>query len=586
MVLVIPHSAFYYSPEFEIEKVLFLGDAGYFYNLLLLLFFITTIANLEATLRSSSGVKRWQIKYLLLGVMGILGFNIFYYSHALLYRSIDMNFLPVRAGAYLISVVIIGFSILRHKLMEVEIAVSRGIFFRSLSIFVVGFYLLGLGLIGQGMRYLGPHVGKNIMTFLSFTGAIAVLVILLSEQLRKKIMVFINKNFYSQKYDYRAQWLQFTQLIASKHSFEELMVAIAKGFKDAIGVKGASIWLQEKGNGEFYCAKTIHAPVVKVKPGKKLLELLEKKGWIFNINDKKSREITSKNKDFIEKSKANLIIPLLNIDQLIGFIILREGLVRSDYNFEDYDLLKTLARQATFAILKERLTEELYEAKEMEAIGKLSSFIIHDLKNAASMLTLLAQNAEEHMNNPDFQRDAIRSVSNTAEKINDIMQKLKELPHRMDLRFEYADLGSVIRESTNELSMNGSERLNYKEVEPVMTMFDREEIRKVAVNLLLNAIDATRGEGLITIKVGIQNDMGYFVVSDNGLGMSKEFIEKRLFRPFQTTKKKGLGVGLYQCKTIVEAHSGLLKVKSREGEGADFSVYLPLKKQTDMKQQF
>jgi signal transduction histidine kinase len=107
-------------------------------------------------------------------------------------------------------------------------------------------------------------------------------------------------------------------------------------------------------------------------------------------------------------------------------------------------------------------------------------------------------------------------------------------------------------------------------------MFDREEIRKVVLNLIINAIDASARNGKIKIKVGIENDMGFIMVSDNGIGMSKEFIETKLFKPFQTTKKKGLGVGLYQCKAIVEAHSGKMRVKSTEGEGTDFFVYLPV----------
>jgi hypothetical protein len=576
LLLAFPKDTFFYSPEFEIEKVLFLGNAGYFYNLLLLFYFITSIVNLEATLRSSSGINRWQIKYMILGVMGILGFNIFYYSHALLYRSIDMNLLPVRSGIFLISSLLIGFSILRRKLMDVEITVSRGIVYKSISIFVVGFYLLGLGLIGEGMRYLGPQVGKNITTFLGFTGAIAILVVLLSEQIRKKVVVFINKNFYSHKYDYRTQWLQFTQLLSSKNSFGELLSSIVEGFKNAIGVKWASIWLQREDDGGYYCAKAIETVDINVEPEKGLIDFLEHKGWVFDVNDKKCRDVALQNMEFLKKSRAILIVPLLNQGRLIGFVVLGENFADNDYNYEDYDLLKTLARQATSAIMKARLSEELSEAREMEAIGRLSSFIIHDLKNAASMLTMITQNAEEHMHNPEFQKDAIRSIANTSEKIKGIIQRLKNIPCKINMNFEYGNLGAVVKEVINELNTNGKVKLNYKEIESVNTRFDREEIKKVVVNLILNAIEATAGDGEIKVKVGIEDGMGFVMVSDNGIGMSKEFIETRLFKPFQTTKKKGLGVGLYQCKSIIEAHSGRIKVKSTEGKGTDFFIYLPI----------
>lgn len=581
LLLIVPQKAFFYSPEFEIEKVLFLGNAGYAFNLLLLFYFIVSIVNLEATLRSSLGVKRWQIKYMILGVVGILGLNIFYYSHALLYRSIDMNLLPVRTGGFLISILLIGFSIIRHKLMDVEVTVSRGIFYRSLSIFIVGFYLLGLGLIGQGMRYLDPQVGKNITTFLGFIGATGILVVLLSEQLRKKVTVFINKNFYSQKYDYRSQWLEFTQLISSNYSFDELLGSIAEGFKDSIGTRGASIWLREEDNGEFYCAKAVETVALKGKPDRELIDFLQNTGWVFNVNDKKCTAIVPQNTEFMKKNKTSIIVPLLDVDKLVGFVVLRGGLAGDDhnYNYEDYDLLKTLARQATSAIMNARLTEKLAEAREMEAVGKLSSFMMHDLKNAASMLSLIVQNAEEHIDDPDFQRDAMKSVANTSEKIKSLMQRLKDLPHKMSLRFEYADLGVTVKEVIKGLNLNRKTILDYEEIETVKTMFDKEEIRKIVLNLVINAVDASSEKGKIKIKVGIEEDMGFIMVSDNGVGMSKEFIETRLFKPFQTTKKKGLGVGLYQCKTIIEAHSGKLKVDSMEGKGTDFFVYLPVRTQ-------
>jgi putative PEP-CTERM system histidine kinase len=261
----------------------------------------------------------------------------------------------------------------------------------------------------------------------------------------------------------------------------------------------------------------------------------------------------------------------------MGFIILKEGTGGNDYNYEDYDLLKTLARQTAVVILNAKLSEELMESKEMEAMGRLSSFILHDLKNATSMLSLIVQNAEEHIDNPDFQRDAIKAVSNTSEKIKGIIGKLKNLPRKRELDLQYCDLGSHVKAVIQQLEMNENTGLSFKELTPVKAMIDREEITKVIINLIMNALDATNNEGKVEVTVGgTDNNMGYVKVSDNGCGISSKFIEKRLFKPFQTTKKKGLGIGLYQCKVIVENHSGKLKVSSHEGRGTDFFLYLPL----------
>ncbi len=575
--IAVPIEGIFYSPEFASDNILFLEKMGYITSLFLLMYSIMSIINLEATLRSSLGLKRWRIKYTLIGVGGIISMNIFYYSHALLYRSINMNLMPVRTGVVLISLFIIGLSLLRTKSMDVEIFVSRNVFYKSLSLLVVGIYLLTLGIIGEGMRYFGPTVGANITTFLGFAGAIFVLSIILSEKLRRRAIVFINKNFYKHKYDYRSQWLLFTQRISLKHSFSELLYAIVEGFKGAMGVKGAAIWLKEKETEEFICQTALDLPMAEMKPGNDIISLLNEQKWILNVDDDNCRKVVAENKDFLEMNKISIMVPLLNVDELLGFIVLGEDLADNDYNYEDYDLLKTLARQASAAILNAKLSEELMEAKEMEAMGKISSFITHDLKNAASMLSLIVQNAEEHIDNPEFQKDAIQAVSNTSEKIKNIIGKLKQLPRKTILNPEYSDLGDCVESVIQGFNFDDNSMLSFKKKENVKTTFDNEEIIKVVLNLIINAIDATEEKGEIKVAVGRENEMAFVTVSDNGCGISREFIEKKLFRPFQTTKIKGLGIGLYQCKSIVEAHEGKLKVKSQEGEGTEFIMYLPIK---------
>jgi len=575
--MTVPVSGFFYSPEFESEGILFLENAGYLLNLLLLFYSILSMVNLETTLRSSGGGDRWHIKYMLIGVGGIIAVNIFYYSQALLYRSINMNLLPVRTGVIMISSLFMGFALLKGRVMDVEVAISRRFFYRSLSIFVVGLYLLGLGMIGQGMRYFGPEAGGNITIFLGFAGAILILTIILSEQLRRKAIVFINKNFYRQKYDYREQWLNFTERVSMKRSYDDLLQAIADGFKDALGVKGTSVWLRERGNDGYICMKTSEAGVADGRPLPGLIDFFNETGWILDIKDGNCGKAAAENEKFINETGASLIVPLFNAHKLLGFVLLMEDMGDNEYNYEDYDLLKTLAKQAAAAVINLRLSEELTEAKEMEAMGRLSTFITHDLKNAASMLSLTVQNAEDHIDNPEFQKDAIMAIAHTSDKINSIINKIKNLPQKLRLNLEYSDLSGCVRAVIKDLKHPGQRTISFEDTkEDLKTDFDREEISKIVINLLLNAIDATDKQGHIDVSAGIENDMIFVKVSDDGCGISEEFINKKLFRPFQTTKHKGLGIGLFQCRTIAEAHGGTLKVLSEEGKGTEFTLYLPL----------
>ena len=116
-----------------------------------------------------------------------------------------------------------------------------------------------------------------------------------------------------------------------------------------------------------------------------------------------------------------------------------------------------------------------------------------------------------------------------------------------------------------------------KELRPLpKQLLDPEQIQKVVTNLVLNAKEAVNSGGEIRIETSQQNGCTVLSVSDNGCGMAREFIERSLFRPFQTTKKSGIGIGMFQCKMIIEAHRGRIEVDSEPGQGTAFRVLLPL----------
>jgi hypothetical protein len=575
LILVIPVDLFFYAPDFDKERILLLDNTGYFFNLVLLLISVASIVSLELTLRSSAGLTRWSIKYVLLSSGGIMALNIFYYSHALLYRSIDMNLLPVRLGVTLLLVLMLGYAIMRRGAMDIRISVSRKMVFSSVGLMLVGVYLLGMGLIGEGLRYLGPQTGNNLMVLAGFTGALMLLVVMLSEQVRRKVVVFFNKHFFARKYDYRQQWLDFTNRLAMKHDLDEVIHAVVDGFKQTMGVRGASIWLRNPETGVYYCALSRFDEDYSLSVDYDLVRFMEESGWVVDVKNSNCRQIIEECRDFITAARASLIVPLEGTANLAGFIVLEEGLVEEEYNYEDYDLLRTLSRQAAAVIMSARLSERLAESREMEAIGRLSSFIIHDLKNAVSRLTLVVQNAEAHMDNPEFRADAMRAVSNSAGNINRIIERLGELRRRIEPKIEPGNLNNCVKTAIEEFRDGAGIDISYTEDGDIISLFDCEEIGKVIMNLLKNAHEATESDGQIAVSVGRDGDSAYVKIRDNGCGMSDDFIRKRLFNPFQTTKRGGLGIGLYHCRKIAEAHSGRLEVESREGEGTSFTLYLP-----------
>jgi putative PEP-CTERM system histidine kinase len=234
-----------------------------------------------------------------------------------------------------------------------------------------------------------------------------------------------------------------------------------------------------------------------------------------------------------------------------------------------------VAEHAAASLLNLQLSQRLLQAKELESFQKMAAFFVHDLKNAASTLSLMLKNLPVHFDDPEFRQDALRGIGKTVTRINELTGRLNTLRHELKLNLVEADVNELVRTAVAAVQLGPDvERLEQLEEVPRIRL-DREQIGKVLLNLLLNAGEAMEGRG--ELRVGTGKSEGWLVISvaDTGCGMSADFLNRSLFRPFQTTKKTGLGIGMFQCKAIVEAHGGRIAVTSEPGAGSVFQVFLP-----------
>jgi hypothetical protein len=211
----------------------------------------------------------------------------------------------------------------------------------------------------------------------------------------------------------------------------------------------------------------------------------------------------------------------------------------------------------------------------MEAFQHLSAFFIHDLKNLASRLSLTLQNAPTHLDDPEFRRDMLSTMSLTVAEIDDTCSRLWPLSGRLELRRQEADINELVTSTLR--SLNGAITASVTEDlhDLPAARVDPEQIQKVLVNLVLNASDAAGAAGEVRVGTARGEGCVFVSVTDNGCGMSREFMERSLFEPFCTTKRQGLGIGLFHARKIVEAHQGRIEVESAEGAGSTFRVVLP-----------
>ncbi|MGH7822014.1 MAG: ATP-binding protein, partial [Candidatus Binatia bacterium] len=268
-------------------------------------------------------------------------------------------------------------------------------------------------------------------------------------------------------------------------------------------------------------------------------------------------------------------IALVSGGERLGVMTLGERVTRDRFSVEDLDLLKTISDQAAASLRNARLSQQLVRAKEMENFQMLSAFFVHDLKNLASMLSLTVQNLPRNYDNPRFRDDALRVMSESVAKINAMCAQLSMVTRQLAIEPVPADLRDLVSRTLESLNGSLGVPVTCELGATPKVAVDPEQMGRVIVNLVLNARDATRAGGEIRIATGETADGAALTVADTGCGMSEEFVQQSLFRPFRTTKSEGMGIGLFQSKRIVEAHHGRIEVESREGQGSVFRVILP-----------
>lgn len=538
-----------------------LGTAGRYFFVFLLLSLVVILLNFENTYRSSKDKQRQRIKYTIRGIGIFIGSYVALSSLALLFSYIDIRFTAFGSIAIITGFLLVARSILKYGFVDTRVYVGRQAIYTSATLSIVGIYLFMVGLITKIIL----SVGINLKTFFSFLAALFVfilfLTIIFSRQLKEKLRLFIDRSFYKGKYDYRREWGNLSERLGTILNVDELIGEVKGIVKQVLRLDSAEVVLKN--------------------PDTELMQWLLRYGEPISIEglSQKQPRLFEENRQFLEKLGADILVSLNAKQKLLGILAVARKAGQEAFSNEDTELLKNISRQVSIAILNARLSEELIVSQEMEHFHKLSSFLIHDLKNFVSMLSLVVQNARDNFDKLEFRQDALNTISNTVARMNNLMQKLSTLPKELELKPQLTDLNGVVMEALEKSKIQDNRQIRlFKELNGLpKVMVDSEYIEKVILNLILNAVEAMPQGG--EIKIGSQRNEKFVevTVSDTGCGMPREFIDRQLFKPFQSTKNKGLGIGLFQCKTIVEAHGGEILVESEEGKGTSFKVRLPLR---------
>lgn len=534
----------------------------------------------EQLYRGLPAESRWGLKPLCLALAAGYIFDLYLLADGFLFGRLDEDVWAVRGFVMTMLIPLIALSASRIPSWTVRIAVSREVAFHSTALAMSGLYLLVIAGAGYYVRYFGGDWGRALQLTLLFAGLLLLGVFVFSGAQRAKLRVFVNKHLFPYRYDYRKEWLRFTQALSSAGDSLDLGQSVIKALSDLVESSGGALWLRDT-SGRFVMHARLNHPSSDAveEEGSAFCRFIDEREWVVNLEEMRTSR-SSRNgleiPDWLSvMPDAWLVVPLKSSGLLVGFVVLNSARTRFEINWEVLDLLKSAQRQAASYLARMQTAEALLESRKFDSFNRMSAFVVHDLKNLVAQLSLMLKNAERHANNPEFQSDMLETVTHVETRMRSLMKQLQEKKsieptRRIDLLelLERVRLGKRHQRPAVETSAcDGG-------------MFEvyghPESLERVVGHVVQNALEATPDDGKVTVRMD-NPDSGSIrvVVEDNGCGMSAQFVRERLFRPFESSKHSGMGIGVYEAQQYVHQLGGSMRVESEEGRGTRVIITLP-----------
>lgn len=573
-----------YLPEhvlsWGIEGAIHLGWITKVQSVFILINAVIFIWIMENILRSSTDEQRRILKYPALGIIA-LGIAFMLMAVRRLSTMIaSEEMLILYSLIFLVGMIFVIFFSIRFRLFEMDIFVSRYIVYHSATFLMIGAYLLGMGLLVLGIQSLGIKLSFVGMGFFVFMVLFLLTFFLTSKDAKARLKFFINTHFFSNKYDYRKEWGELSGYLSIAFNEKQIIHVTSQVILDSMYISELAIWLQD--GACFRCcyafpSQLLHKQISHEEP---LVEYLLKNPYFLRKTPRAPGdhlwETVTNSQAFLDKNKIELAVSMMVENKLIGFIAVGKENPGTPYGRDDIDLLAAIASQSSAALMSARFAQELAANKELDAFNRMSSYVLHDLKNAAGNLSLILQNAPNHMDNKDFRADMLDTISQTLKRIDKVMFRLGAIRTEGELAKEGIHLEAFIDGLLAKLSSRLQGVSVEKSIETGLEIkTDMEMLERVLENIIINATESVSHNGKIHIHAGRNGQKSYISIMDNGTGMTEEFLRERMFKPFQTTKKNGTGLGLWQVKNIVDQLGGTINVESNIGQGSLFTILFP-----------
>ena len=535
---------------------------------------IVGIVLFENLYRNSSEESRWSIAPICIGLGGVFAFDLAVYSNFFLLQREDTLFLSARAIGDAIAVPFIALALARNRNWRIDIHVSRKVVFHTATFIASGAFILAVALVGTVLRAYGGE-WELVAQFSILFGAILVLALgLTSGSIRSRIKRIIAENFFSHRYDYRGEWVKFNDALSSGDS-ANLYERVLKAIADIVDSPAGAVWLREEG---------VYRPVASwnmrlgesttIRHDSEFIASFENGAKIRRLDDLPDSVLPQA---FPYALRAWIAVPLPHQAGLLGFILLTRPRAPFPLDWEVLQLLSTVARQAAVHMAEAQNATALADAKLLNEYSKRFAFVVHDIKNLISQLSLVLSNAETCWAEPAFQQDALLTIRSSVDRMSKLLQQLKSAgtTRKNEAR---ADVEHVVREVAATLNRSGARVLTVFSPQIPQASIDPTALHSALTHLANNGLEASNDKGIVTIKVDTSGDLVTVDVTDQGPGMESSFIQSELFRPFRSTKAAGYGIGVFQVRELARSAGGDLVVDLMPGRGTTMRLVLPAAK--------
>lgn len=543
---------------------------------------VIALVSVEQLFRYAASNDR-QIKLLCMNLAALFLYDIYLFTHALIFQQIDPLLWQSRAAVSIATCLFMalgGLLLLQRTDRPANFTLSRPIAFYTTSLVVVGVLITILALGGYYVRLYGGNWGTIVYSFVLVGAILLVTTVFISTSIRSRLSVLINKHLFRHKYDYRSEWLRLINYLAqpaeSSEANERAFFAVASVTK----TPGGAIWIRQQGFYEpvYQSGLPSFVDLQEEPVDSPFCQTFLHSEWVF-FPDSGDDQALSQYNEYLPSWAHNipdlwLLFPLIVGDELVGFMALTKPVADASLTWEDLDLLKTMGRQLASYLKRHQQAEQLAEGKQFDTYNKLVAFIIHDLNNLIAQQALVVRNAEKHKDNPEFIEDAIQTISNSVDRMNNLLKKLRTDGRDLVTRLS---INEVVKKAVAECWRQ--KPMLTADIQEHERFIQADEVRLVMTftHFIKNALEATDDDGRVHVTLSCDHKEAVITIEDNGSGMDWDFIHNRLFKPFETTKSgKGMGIGVYLSREYINDLRGTLNVISAVGEGTTVTVALPI----------